>query len=81
MRVIATTAATPIPLLVASPDVPDDIAGRLTDALMAVGDAPDLAEIRATLLLSKFARVRPDDYEVARDRARAAMDAGYASLA
>lgn len=81
VRVIATTAATPIPLLVASPDVSDEIVARLRDALLAVGGAPDLAGLRATLLLSKFETVRAEDYEVARERARAAIDAGYATLA
>jgi ABC-type phosphate/phosphonate transport system substrate-binding protein len=81
VRVIASTAATPIPLLVARPDLPADMAARLTDALLAVGDAPELAETRAALLLRQFVRVDPADYDVARDRARAAIDAGYAVLA
>jgi ABC-type phosphate/phosphonate transport system substrate-binding protein len=81
VRVIASTAATPIPLLVARPDISHDDAARLTEALLAVGDAPELADTRAALLLSRFARVRATDYEVARDRAQAAVSAGYATMA
>lgn len=66
VRVIATSAAAPIPPFVATaPVAPADLA-RLRAALEAVARAPELAEQRATLLLERFAAPSEADYEVIR---------------
>ena len=58
VRVVATTAAAPIPPLVSSGDE------RLRDALLAAGEAPALARQRAILLLKGFAVPDEADYRV-----------------
>ena len=63
LRVIASTPPTAIPALVAAPSIAPAVAGRLTETLLAVHDAAWLAPARATLLLERFARVRPEGYE------------------
>ena len=72
LRVIESTAMTPIPLLVASPGVADDAVGRLRRALLSCHAAPELAATLDTLLLARFTAIDPADYDVLRDRARAA---------
>lgn len=64
VRVIATTAPTPIPPLVATAPLTADEVARLQDALLAVGAAPELHPFRERLLLAGFARLRPADYDV-----------------
>lgn len=63
LRVIASTPPTAIPALVAAPSIAPADAVRLTAALLAVHDSAWLAPARATLLLERFARVRPEGYE------------------
>lgn len=75
LRTIATTAAAPVPPLVARCD--DATAARLRDALLEVGRRPELAKLRDTLLLQGFAPVEASAYAVTLERERAALDAGY----
>jgi ABC-type phosphate/phosphonate transport system substrate-binding protein len=77
LRVIATTAAAPIPPLVAAADTDDAAVTRLREALIESAHRPELAKLRDTLLLTGFVAVRPDIYAVTRERDRAAVDAGY----
>jgi ABC-type phosphate/phosphonate transport system substrate-binding protein len=63
LRTIESTAMTPIPLLVASPAIGTDDIVRLRSALLFCHAEPALAEIRETLLLSRFAEVDPADYQ------------------
>ena len=72
LRVIESTAMTPIPLVVASPGVADDAAARLRNALLSCHAAPELAATLDTLLLARFTAVDVADYDVLLDRARAA---------
>jgi ABC-type phosphate/phosphonate transport system substrate-binding protein len=81
LRVLASTEAMPIPALVAAPALPDDVAERLTAALLAVADAPELAPTRAALLLRRFVAVDALAYAALRDAAREADAAGYPRLA
>jgi ABC-type phosphate/phosphonate transport system substrate-binding protein len=76
LRVIDSTAMTPIPLLVASPGVGADETTRLRSALLACHTAPALAGTRDTLLLARFARVDPADYEILLARSDKADAAG-----
>jgi ABC-type phosphate/phosphonate transport system substrate-binding protein len=75
LRVVATTAPTPIPPLVARCD--DATAQRLRDALIESGRRPELAKLRDALLLQGFAAVEPQAYTVTTERERAAIAAGY----
>jgi len=81
LRVIASTEPTPIPPLVGAPEMPAGDATRLRDALLAVGQAPELAPVRATLRLSGFAAVTPDSYRTLADDARRADALGYSRVA
>jgi ABC-type phosphate/phosphonate transport system substrate-binding protein len=81
VRVIATTVAAPSAPLVASPALGAVARERLTAALCAVHEAPEMASTLAELLLTRFVRVVPDDYEVFLERERAAAAAGYPALA
>ena len=56
VRVVATTAAAPIPPLVSTADV------SLREALLAASDAPDLAQERDILLLKRFVVPAETDY-------------------
>ncbi|HKS61188.1 MAG TPA: PhnD/SsuA/transferrin family substrate-binding protein [Xanthobacteraceae bacterium] len=64
LRVIESTAMTPIPLLVASPGVADDAVARLRQTLLSCHREPELAATLDTLLLARFVAVDPADYEV-----------------
>lgn len=81
LAVIAATAPTPIPPLVGAPALPLAEATRLTRALLAVADAPELATVRNALLLHGFAPASVADYAVLREKALAADATGYPSLA
>jgi hypothetical protein len=50
LKVVATTAPAPTPLLVASASCPDGIAARPTSSLMAFGDDPACAALRETFV-------------------------------
>ena len=79
LRVVESTAMTPIPLLVASPGVERDAAARLRDALLACHREPALAATLETLLLARFDAVEPGDYDVLLRRAQAADRAGISA--
>ena len=81
IRVVASTAAAPIPPLVASPGIPAETCAHLTSALLAAHRAPELSGVLNTLLLSGFSPVQPADYAVLVERARAAEEAGYSRIA
>lgn len=81
LAVLATTAPTPIPPLVGAADMSDADAHRLTQALLAVADAPDLAGTRHALRLAGFAPATSADYAALRDASLAADAMGYRTLA
>jgi len=64
LRVIESTAMTPIPPLIAAPLIDDDAAARLRAALLACHAEPALAETRAALLLSRFAPIDAAEYQL-----------------
>jgi ABC-type phosphate/phosphonate transport system substrate-binding protein len=64
VRVIASTAAAPIPPLVATAPIAEGDLGRLREALGGAGDAAELAAAREVLLLDRFAMSRAADYRV-----------------
>ena len=79
LRIVASTDFAPIPFLVASPGTPAGVVGRLGDAFLATAGAPELAGIRARLLLDGFAPVEPDAYDVLTAWDREALAADYAA--
>jgi ABC-type phosphate/phosphonate transport system substrate-binding protein len=81
VRVVESTALAPSPPLVASPQIDAGARERLASALVRVHKAPDARPLLDELLLLRFDRVAPSDFEVFLERDRAARDAGYAKLA
>jgi ABC-type phosphate/phosphonate transport system substrate-binding protein len=81
LRVVASSAQTPIPALVAAPTVPDDVAQRLTAALLDVAGAAELAPIRDALLLRRFDAVDARSYGTLRRDSADAVAAGYPRIA
>lgn len=64
VRVVASTAAAPIPPLVATAPLSSAELERLRAALLAASEEPGLRAERETLLLSRFAVPDPADYDV-----------------
>ncbi len=77
LRVVDSTAAAPVPLLVASPNVGEAACRRLSAAFHEAGSSAPLRDLLGQLLLSGFAAVRAGDYAVLEARARSALAAGY----
>lgn len=80
IRVIATTAPTSIPPLVAASTIAPEDATRLTEALLAVHESAQLETVRTTLALARFARVPAARYDELVQRAVAADAQGYRDL-
>jgi ABC-type phosphate/phosphonate transport system substrate-binding protein len=81
VRVVATTVAAPSAPLVASPTLSVAARSGLSDALCSLHEAPEMASTLDELLLARFVRVAPEDFEVFLERQRAAEAAGYPKLA
>jgi ABC-type phosphate/phosphonate transport system substrate-binding protein len=77
IRIVASTEAAPIPLLVASPDCPADIVDALRAALLRFGVSSNCAELCDRLCLERFAAVEPADYELIARWEQDAIAAGY----
>ena len=78
LRTVESTAMTPIPALVASPAVADDIVERLRGALMSGAIQTELAATFEALMITRFAPVNPADYTVLLSQAREADGGGIA---
>lgn len=81
VRVVESTALAPSPPLVASPGMDAGARERLTAALVTAHQAAAARPLLADLLLARFDRVTPSDFDIFLERDRAARDAGYAKLA
>ncbi len=81
VRVVASTEAAPSPPLVASPSADPRACDRLAETLRGAHEAQELSATLDDLLLARFARARPADFQVFLDRQRAAEAAGYPKLA
>ncbi|WP_460449605.1 phosphate/phosphite/phosphonate ABC transporter substrate-binding protein [Alsobacter sp. SYSU BS001988] len=77
LRIVATTAARPMPLLAASPAVGAATLAGLRAALLGLSRDDAGRATLARLRLSGFAAVDAADYAVLRDEAEAADKAGY----
>ncbi len=80
LRVVAVTAPTAIPPLVAAAGIAPADAQRLRDALFATEQERDLDSVRATLGLQRFAPIAADRYHRLQDDAREADALGYPCL-
>lgn len=67
VRIVAVTEAAPMPPLIATAALDPDTVGRLRSAFLAVESAEDLAQVRETLLLRRFAVPEPSSYDVFHD--------------
>jgi ABC-type phosphate/phosphonate transport system substrate-binding protein len=81
VRVVESTIAAPSAPLVAAPGIDAPTRERLSAALLAVHEAPEMRSTLDDLLLARFVRVAPDVFEIFLDRERAAQAAGYPKLA
>lgn len=64
IRIIAVTDAAPMPPLIATAALDPDAVGRMRKAFSAVEHAPELDQVRETLLLRRFAVPEPSAYDV-----------------
>ena len=69
VRLVASTAAMPIPPLVATAALAEAELSRLQAALLAVSSSPELATVLERLQLRGFALVEPESYDVLADMA------------
>jgi ABC-type phosphate/phosphonate transport system substrate-binding protein len=81
LRTVESTAMTPIPPLVVSPAVADDIVERLRGALMSGAIQTQLAATFDVLMITRFASVSPADYAVLLSQAHEADGGGIAGPA
>jgi ABC-type phosphate/phosphonate transport system substrate-binding protein len=77
IRVLASTAPTPIPAFVAAEGAPAEMISRLREAFVAARTRPWFAGFSEPLRLDGFAAVDAASYEVLLDWDRAARSAGY----
>ena len=80
VRCVATTAWTPIPLLVASPDVPSPVVERLRSHLIGLEQQPAYAALLAEAGVRGFAIPDAAAYRVLEDMAREATARGYENI-
>ena len=81
IRVVETTAPAPSPPLVASAGIDATARERLIEALVGAHRAAEARPLLDDVLLLRFDRVSPGDFEIFLERERAARDAGYPKLA
>lgn len=77
LRIVATTTPRPMPLLVASQAVENEVVASLQQALLAIADDPAGREILAHLRLTGFQVVEAESYRILVREAQAADAAGY----
>ena len=78
IRIVATTDTAPIPFLVASRNVPNEMVASLQTALVEFADAAACGDLRDRLCLQGFAPVAIGDYDVMMRWDAEARAAGYA---
>ncbi|MEO7403972.1 MAG: PhnD/SsuA/transferrin family substrate-binding protein [Burkholderiales bacterium] len=76
VKVVVTTDPTPMPPVIATTALAPAAIESLRAAFLAVGNAPELAATRSTLLLDRFILPAPGDFDVQRTRAALVDAAG-----
>jgi ABC-type phosphate/phosphonate transport system substrate-binding protein len=64
LRVVDSTAMTPIPPLIAAPSVDDETMLRVREALLACDGEPEMRATLDALLISRFAEVDASGYDL-----------------
>lgn len=77
---VATTRWTPIPLLVAAPNIADDVISRLRQHLLTIDREPSYAPLFADVLLRRFAEPDIDTYRELEKQASYAVEASYEAI-
>ena len=77
IRILESTALTPMPAFVASAAAPSELVERLRAALVAAGSRPWFREYSDLLQLAGFEPVTTGSYAVLLEREREALAAGY----
>jgi ABC-type phosphate/phosphonate transport system substrate-binding protein len=72
LRVVESTAMTPIPPLIASPAVDDETVSRLRRSLLSCGSEPGTRAMLDVLLVARFEPIDASAYDILPDWARAA---------
>ena len=80
MRSVASTSWTPIPLLVAAPDVEPAIVDRLRERLLEIHDQATYRPLLSDVLLTRFAAPDVEAYRTLDAMEVAARDRGYAEI-
>ena len=81
VEVIASTASTPAPAMIASHAIPPQAAAAITQALLGAHHDAACVDLLRALCLVGFSAVAGSDYEVTLHRASEALTAGYPSVA
>ena len=81
LRVVASTAATPIPCFAAAAATPEALRKTLAEAFVEAGKTRDLHTTRQALLLAGFERVDAHTYDSLVTQARETDALGYTGLA
>ena len=63
LAAIQTSRSLPGPAVLAAPEVPADVRDKVRDALLKLGDAPELTELLLELGISKFVPAQAGEYE------------------
>ncbi len=80
IRCVATTAWTPIPLLVAAPNVDDDVISRLRQHLLAIDREASYATLLADVLLKRFVAPDVSSYREFESQASYAIETDYEEI-
>ena len=80
VQCVATTAWTPIPLLVAASRVPPGTIERLRACLLEAGERPTYAKLLAAAGVARFTTPDIESYEALETMAREAQEKGYAEI-
>jgi ABC-type phosphate/phosphonate transport system substrate-binding protein len=78
IRVVATTAAAPMPFLIASRSCPDEVVAALRTTLLAFGSNAGRDDVRDALCLTAFVPVDVAEYQTIAQWDSGAREAGYA---
>jgi len=80
VRIVETTAWTPIPLLVAAPSVDSGVVRRLREKLAGLHREPGYGALLESVLLARFVEPDAPSYAGLEDLAREAIASGYADI-
>ena len=80
IRCVGTTPWTPLPLLVAAPQIEPAIVARLRDAIFSAHERPSYGGLLEGVLVERFVAPHMGSYAALESMARSAEDAGYREI-